>query len=625
MTSQVESTAGFEELLAYVRDERGFDFTGYKRPSLTRRIAKRMGDVKIDDFESYRAYLEQHPAEFASLFDTILINVTSFFRDGTTWEYIRREIVPRIIDGVSPTDTIRIWTTGCSTGEEAFTVAMVFADYMGDDEFTRRVKIYATDVDDHALGIGRQALYTASQLEPVPEQFRGRFFEQVGEMFGFRADMRRCVIFGRHDLVQDPPISRIDFLVSRNTLMYFDSDTQQRVLRNFHFALRENAVLFLGKSEVLVARSPLFTPLELRKRVFIKIGGGGTRDLTVPRPPSTVVPPRPELSAEETLQTAAFDSGPVAQVVVDRVGKVTAANKQARVQFGLAQRDIGTLLQDIELSYRPLELRSRIEQVYGDGHAVSIREVEWHTGNDVRYVDVHVHPLTSRGGDLVGVTVSYTDVTRYRGLQEALQETRREVETAYEELQSTVEELETTNEELQSTNEELETMNEELQSTNEELQAMNDDMRERGEELDQVNSLLECILTSLRSAVIVVDTELKILVWNRGAEDLWGLHEQEVRGKHFLGLDIGLPVEQLKQPIRSCLTGGKQRERIDLKLDAINRRGRPVSVQVSICPLMTLSQKIHGVVLLTEAEGESAGNGANGQGATKANLTKVED
>ena len=568
MTSQVESTAGFEELLAYVRDERGFDFTGYKRPSLTRRIAKRMGDVKIDDFESYRAYLEQHPAEFASLFDTILINVTSFFRDGTTWEYIRREIVPRIIDGVSATDTIRIWTTGCSTGEEAFTVAMVFADYMGDDEFTRRVKIYATDVDDHALGIGRQALYTASQLEPVPEQFRGRFFEQVGEMFGFRADMRRCVIFGRHDLVQDPPISRIDFLVSRNTLMYFDSDTQQRVLRNFHFALRENAVLFLGKSEVLVARSPLFTPLELRKRVFIKIGGGGTRDLTVPRPPSTVVPPRPELSAEETLQTAAFDSGPVAQVVVDRVGKVTAANKQARVQFGLAQRDIGTLLQDIELSYRPLELRSRIEQVYGDGHAVSIREVEWHTGNDVRYVDVHVHPLTSRGGDLVGVTVSYTDVTRYRGLQEALQETRREVETAYEELQSTVEELETTNEELQSTNEELETINDELHL--------------RTDEVNEVNAFLEAVLGSLNSAVIVVDRELVVQAWNDAARNLWGLRSDEVQGQHLLNLDLGLPVAELRTPLRATLAA----EPVEpILVDAVNRRGRAIRCRVTFAPL----------------------------------------
>jgi two-component system CheB/CheR fusion protein len=221
-------------------------------------------------------------------------------------------------------------------------------------------------------------------------------------------------------------------------------------------------------------------------------------------------------------------------------------------------------------------------------------------------------------GDLIGTSISFIDVTGSMRLQseldstrealqtahEELQSTNEELETTNEELQSSVEELETTNEELQSTNEELETMNEELQSSNEELTAMNEDMRQRRDELDQVSTFLDCILTSLSGAVIVVDTELKVLVWNRGAENLWGLRETEVRGKHILTLEIGLPVEQLKQPMRQCLAGEKGRA--DFRLQAINRRGRSVVCHISASPLLSRAESIHGVVLSMEEQADAS-------------------
>src|SRR5262249_52046084 len=163
------------------------------------------------------SYLEHHPDEFGLLFDTILINVTSFFRDPTAWQFVQEEVVPRIVQSSGPTDPIRVWGTGCSTGEEAYTTAMAFVEVMGEDEFKRRVKIYATDVDNDALAVGRHASYSHQQLEPVPEELREKYFESVNSSYAFRSDLRRSVIFGRHDLVRDPPISRIDFLVSRNT------------------------------------------------------------------------------------------------------------------------------------------------------------------------------------------------------------------------------------------------------------------------------------------------------------------------------------------------------------------------------------------------------------------------
>src|SRR5438067_11230361 len=239
-----ERNGDFEALLEFIRSERSFDYSGYKRPSLSRRIDKRMQEIGTHDYVAYREYLAQHPDEFAELFNTILINVTSFFRDDIAWKFLGDEIVPRILEAREG-EGIRVWSTGCATGEAAYTLAIVFAAALGADEFRRRVKIYATDVDDDALNTGRHARYTAKQLAPVPPELRDAYFEPTNGAWAFRTDLRRSVIFGRHDLVQDAPISRIDLLVSRNTLMYFDTAAQEQILQSFHFALRDEGFLFL--------------------------------------------------------------------------------------------------------------------------------------------------------------------------------------------------------------------------------------------------------------------------------------------------------------------------------------------------------------------------------------------
>jgi two-component system CheB/CheR fusion protein len=574
----------FEELLEFLRDERGFDFTGYKRPSLMRRIGKRMQETSFGaDYAAYREYLADNPAEFKHLFDTILINVTSFFRDAPTWDYVAHEIVPRIVAARAPNDPVRVWSTGCSTGEEAYTIAMILAEALGDEGFRSRVKIYATDVDEHALGAGRAAAYTPAQLEPVPAPLRERYFEPQNGSFAFRADLRRNVIFGRHDLLQDPPISRIDLQVSRNTLMYFDADAQQRILGNFHFALRDDGFLFLGKSEVLVARSPLFSAVDLKRRIFAKVPAASARDRAVPLPRLDDENGQDRVERGEDVQLAGFDTSPVAQILVDRGGRLAAANRAARMLFGLGNRDLGSLLQDLELSYRPVELRSQIEHVHAEGHAVTLRDVEWHAGAEVRFLDVIVHPLTSAGGDGIGTAVAFTDVTRYRRLGEALQESKRELEIAYEELQSTVEELETTNEELQSTNEELETINDELQ--------------QRSDELNDLNVFLEAVLASFASAVVVVDRELRITAWNDAARELWGLRSSEVHGQHLLNLDIGLPVDKLRSPIRAVLAGDDGKE---LSLDAVNRRGKTIRVSTRFAPLTSNGSDVRGAIVMME-------------------------
>jgi two-component system, chemotaxis family, CheB/CheR fusion protein len=620
MSTRQEPDPAFEQLLTYLRDERGFDFTGYKRPSLMRRITKRMDELGISSFGDYQTYLASHEGEFVDLFNTILINVTSFFRDDGAWEYLRDEIVPRIVQEVdgSPKDQIRIWSTGCASGEEAFTTAMVFAEEMGEEAFRQRVKIYATDIDEDALTKGRHGEYTSKEIEPVPPDFRERYFERVNSNYTFRPDLRRSVIFGRHDLVQDPPISKISLLLSRNTLMYFDTETQKRILANFHFSLRDDSFLFLGKSEALAATTDLFAAVDLKRRVFAKLPGK--------RPPrlDAQIQPRADtlsrLASETMIRDAGFEAVPLAQIVVDRQGVLALANMQARAFFGIAPTDIGRPFQDLEISFRPVELRSRMEQVYAERHLISLRDVEWRVDGETRYVDVQITPLVASTGEIVGVGVTLADVTRYRRLQDALEESKREMETAYEELQSTVEELETTNEELQSTNEELETtneelqstneeletMNEELQSTNEELETMNDELNDRSIELNQANAFLGTVLTSLQAGVVVVNTELIVQAWNAGARELWGLTPDEVVGRHLLNLDIGLPLDQVQKPVREALSGdgGGSRE---LVLEAVNRRGRDVIVRVGVTPLSDDGGAVHGVILLMQPDGEKDG------------------
>jgi two-component system, chemotaxis family, CheB/CheR fusion protein len=603
--------AGLETVLDFIRENRGFDFTGYKRPSLERRITKRMQTVGIEGYDDYLVYLEAHPDEFADLFDTILINVTSFFRDPEAWEYVAKEVVPQVAYP-RRNDEIRVWVPGCASGEEAYTAAMILAESLGEEQFRNQVKIYATDLDDDALVQGRHARYTSKQVEAVPEDLRERYFEQGNGARVFRSDLRRNVIFGRHDLIQDPPISRIDLLVVRNTLMYFNADTQSRILGQLHFALRDTGFLFLGKSEVLLTRSSLFAPVELRHRVFIKSSQQPMREKLLALVPDGP-PPEPALGAigQEVTQ-AALEAVPVAQLAVDLAGHVTLANLQARSLFGLTQRDLGRPLQDLEVSYRPVELRSLIERALTERHQVALRDVERRTGSEVRYFDVQVAPLQSPDGAIVGTSVTFADVSRYRRLHETLEDSKAKLETAFEELQSTAEELETTNEELQSTNEELETtneelqstneeletMNEELQSTNEELETMNDELRQRTLDLNEVNAFLESILVSLEAGVVVIDEELRVRAWNDHAVDLWGLRTDEVQGQHFLNLDIGLPTDKLLPLLRATLTGGpKPRE---TTVEATNRRGHAIRCRIRCSQLLSPTNEVRGVIVLME-------------------------
>src|SRR6478736_2250761 len=317
----------------------------------------------------------------------------------------------------------------------------------------------------------------------------------------------------------------------------------------------------------MLTHATMFTPMDLRRRVFTKSRTpNGERIALPPRAlspraltPWGAAPQAGSESHDTSLRLRSFDLGTVPQFVVDQHGRLFLLNARARSVFRLATADIGRPLQDLEISYRPYELRSVIEQAYTERQPVVRDGVSWrgHDGEQ-RWFDIIVTPLFDANGAPGGASVSFIDVTRTRQLQQQLDDSQVELGTAYQE--------------LQSTNEELETMNEELQSTNEELQTINDELRQRSDSLNDLNVFLESMFTSLRSGIAVLDRDLKVMVWNRQAEDLWGVRAAEVEQVHFLRLDIGLPLDQIEKPIRDCLDG--KIDNHEAFLAARNRRGR---------------------------------------------------
>jgi two-component system CheB/CheR fusion protein len=600
---------GLEELLIFIRDARGFDFTGYKRTSLARRIRKRMADAGVHEYGDYRDLLETDADEFRTLFNTILINVTSFFRDADAWRFLQDEVLPDIL-ARSEEQEIRVWSAGCSSGEEPYSLAIVFAEALGLAECVKRVKIYGTDIDEEALRDARAGLYPARSLESLSPELREKYFEPNGGQFAVRPDLRRRVIFGRHDITKDAPISRLDLLVCRNTLMYFNVEAQRHIVERFHFALREAGHLFLGKAEMLLSDGDRFEVASMRQRIFRRRPG------EAPPPPvfasleTLAGRNSPDIGRRRMLGDLTLETTSSAVVTVDAEGGIALFNAQAQTMFGLTTRDLNRPFRDLEISYRPIELRSLIDQASGERRSIRVPAVERRRPDgEEQYLDIQVQPLIGPVGTCVGVAVSFTDTTVQTRLTaevnrirvdlesayEALQSTNEELETTNEELQSSIEELETTNEELQSTNEELETTNEELESGNEELETMNDEMRIRTSELEEARGFLSGVLSSIGVGVVVLDADLRVRSWSRGAEELWGLRNAEVSLQPFFALDFGLPIGELHEAVLQCRSTRERTEPVELA--AVNRIGRSIQCSVTCSPMEGFGD---GVVLLME-------------------------
>src|SRR4029077_12025081 len=406
--------------------------------------------------------------------------------------------------------------------------------------------------------------------------------------------------------------SRLDLLICRNTLMYFTAETQGRVLARFHYALDDNGYLFLARAEMLLMHGSIFEPVELKQRVFRRVPRPPLRERLMILAQTGNAEATEQVSKQIRLHELASEGSPYPQIVVDSLGNLALANQSARRLLDIRGGDIGRPLRDLELSYRPADLRGPIDQVFRERRSVAVAGID-HTDVDgsLRRFNIQFAPLFEDGTAIAGTSVTFIDVTGEVALRTELERAKQEVETAYEELQSsneelettneelqsTVEELETTNEELQSTNEELETMNEELESTNSELQGMNNILQERTEIANRLNTFMHAILGNIRLGAAVLDADLDVRVWNDRAADLWGVKSEEVLGTPFFDLEIGLPTKELRTMIRSVLRGKPIHD--EKEVDAITRRGKRIKCRVAATALAGRG-RAGGVVVVME-------------------------
>ncbi len=415
----------FEQLLEHLQQTRGFDFTAYKRDSLMRRVTKRMQTVGIDSYEEYLDYLQVHQEEFEALFNTILINVTSFFRDREVWDTLSNDVLPTLIRARHPDAPLRVWSAGCASGQEPCSVAMTLAEILGVEGVRDRVKIYATDVDEDALNQARQATYDERQVADVPAALLDKYFERKSTKYTLSRDLRRSIIFGRNDLLQDAPISRIDLLLCRNTLMYFNGDAQARILGRFHAALNPGGYVMLGRAEMLFSHGALFAPVDLKRRLF-----RGVPRPTHREPLMMFSQPGRDLSgdyasASTRLRNAAFESDTVPHIVLGASGTLMALNAPARKRFRLSVEDIGRRFDELEVSYRPVQLRDAVDEAVREQRTMTIKSAHSLKDSEERYFDVTIAPLCDDDGTALGVRISFNDVSAHRLLELELQHAKQ--------------------------------------------------------------------------------------------------------------------------------------------------------------------------------------------------------
>jgi two-component system CheB/CheR fusion protein len=627
-----------EQLVQELADQRGIDLRGYKHTTLQRRIQRRMQQLSIPTYQQYLDYVREHPGETGQLLNTVLINVTRFFRDVHAWDTMQNEILPAMFRSRPPGTPFRVWCAGCASGEEAYSTAIMLCEFLGRRIMDYDVKIYATDHDEDALTIARRGEYSPDKLRGVRPELREKYFTGDSTLRVAR-DVRRLVIFGRSNLLTDAPISHVDLLVCRNVLIYFDAAAQDRIMRHLRYALNEGGVLFLGKAESQLKRNSDFIPISPRWRIFQR------------RSVHHGVIDWPEIAGRMIMESEPQDSKAQQELhslkhsydtllgtlesgvlVIDSSDTVVSENEKVLKLWELSNKMAGQKLQNTELWQRCPELRQQLEESRkGEPHPVHFDCY----ANPATMVSVTVKPILSSesASTQLGTLIYIENVTPRVTLRstieelettaEELQSTNEELETTNEELQSTNEELETTNEELQSTNEELETTNEELQSLNEELETTNEELSSRTRELDEVNARYSEMLERLPWPVLLADEGGLIYMFNSAAQKLFGFAQPSERGMHLEELPMDSRSRQgIMRKHRAAVDTQKQASARGLHLVTNRFEGE---TNVHFTPLTRDTEK-HGIIVMFEVQQgrKSDGHGVTntGKNSTKAAAAK---
>lgn len=515
-----------DDVCRVIKESHGHDFSGYKRTTLNRRIARRMQVLGIEEGTEYLAKIRNDSQECSALFRDLLINVTRFFRDPEAFDSFNESVVLPLVRQADAAEELRIWVPGCSSGEEAYSMAMLFAEAMRVERRRLSVQIFASDIDEQMLKIAREGAYPVIGLADIPEHLRMHYTIGHGNTFTVTPGIRDMVRFSAHNLIKDPPFSRMDVISCRNLLIYFDDRLQQTVMPLFHYALKPGGHLLLGTSETIGRHEDLFEPIDQLNRLFRRTKGSPRYPLPLPsvnlgkrRAPSVSSPPAPDQSnwlEGDALHKLTQNYGP-AGLLVDREGTIVASWGQIGRYFEFPSHS------ERRLS-APALAKPGLREVVGalvreagsDGKRHIARDVEAKVDFGNQQVNVICDPV--RDGHLLIVVkeagpflpLDGNDLVELTDGDDQVQVLEDELRITRHRLRSTVEELETANEELKSSNEEMMSMNEELQSTNEELTTVNDELKNKVDQLSIANDDLKNLYESTQLAVIVVDPDLKV-------------------------------------------------------------------------------------------------------------------
>ncbi len=487
-------------ICATLRAQIGHDFVNYKEKTFLRRVHRRMQVRDIFELSRYADLLDADPAETLMLFRDLLIRVTSFFRDDNAFDVIERVVMPRLFADRNANHTVRVWVPGCSTGEEAYSLAMLMREHMDMLRGPPRVQIFATDIDEPAIDTARLGRYPAVLLDGLSASRRERFFRRTDGGYVVAKEIRDLCTFSAHSVVRDPPFSRMDLVSCRNLLIYLDVDLQARVVPSFHYALAPEGILILGISESATRHEDLFVPLDKSARIFmrrnvrsppVQLARGDLRRLA-----------SPERSAQPGIHPASVPS-----------------RQPARAGNGAPREPSVSLFR----------------------HAAARAEVM-------------LAALLRRGLPVPeSGPGSYESIsTALRSTREELQSVTEEHETAVEELRSSNEELHSVNEELQSTNEELETSKEEIQSVNEELHTVNSQLQDKVEELDRVNNDLKNLFDSTQIATVFLDRHMVVRGFTPAIASIYNLIPSDT-GRPLTDIASGLRYDTLREDTASVL------------------------------------------------------------------------
>lgn len=615
----------FSQILEEVYKTSGIDFKKYKKNTLLRRIEKRMNYHNLDTLKDYLKFFKLNKKEVEILKKDFLIQVTSFFRDPEAFESLKEKVIPALVKSKKKNETIRVWVAGCSTGEEAFSIAICLDDYIQSHSPSTNYKIFASDVDHHALGNIGQSSFSVNAVSEIDPYYLERYFVKTGDRIEVIKRMRDKIVFSPHNLMKDPPFIHMDLISCRNVLIYFDNKIQKNVLKNFQYALNKNGYLFLGNSESLGDLKKDFTPIDSKWKIFQNISDSkylpfyNSQDKiqTFNFPPIERVH-RKELKPAHSERPESHFHRILSQkyspdcILYDREFNVLyikgEAGQKLILQEGVFQNNLLSMVNK-EMSHLIRTITLKLDKTDKDIHVENIPDKK---GDEYYKASLCFSKLNNHSdwGPVYSITFEQEEKQEFEIItlqnqpsdefsNQRIEELENELKLSRFDLQNVVEELETSNEELQSSNEELMASNEELQSTNEELQSVNEELhtvnselQEKNKELEDLNNDITNLLNSTDIGTLFLDSDLRIRKFTPALQRLFNLKEE----------DISRPISNFaanfNEEIRlSIISDSKKalKELITIEKEIQDDRGNYFLKRIS--PFITSSKKIEGVII----------------------------